>query len=143
MDFNTSHVSINHLKSIIQIKIIRISIHLMFLLILVSGIAGNAAKEISIHLMFLLILFWSRIFCVFASISIHLMFLLIQETIFHSSSRYDFNTSHVSINRAFVFIGFWAICHFNTSHVSINQFTPPQQLVGNDFNTSHVSINLA
>ncbi len=99
LHFNTSHVSIN-LKELQQRKRTDgISIHLMFLLIMVGIVGKHQNKFISIHLMFLLIL-WERI-CRegIVIISIHLMFLLIHNINNNSILLRDFNTSHVSINR--------------------------------------------
>ena len=101
LHFNTSHVSIN-LKELQQRKRTDgISIHLMFLLIMVGIVGKHQNKFISIHLMFLLIRcgadssWWS------GKISIHLMFLLIQKVEYVKWLQWHyFNTSHVSINRA-------------------------------------------
>ena len=54
-DFNTSHVSINRGRKQLRESDIRISIHLMFLLIQASLCSRSPIFVISIHLMFLLI----------------------------------------------------------------------------------------
>ena len=53
--FNTSHVSIKPGIALSIAVLLKISIHLMFLLITVSLPASPPARNISIHLMFLLI----------------------------------------------------------------------------------------
>ena len=98
-----------------------ISIHLMFLLIILEALPQRAWLEISIHLMFLLIRYpirsrWIR--------------------------NIYFNTSHVSINPSCNCGEYDRFYHFNTSHVSINPaiectMCHPEVY----FNTSHVSIN--
>ena len=76
-DFNTSHVSINRKFNKRIHKIMYISIHLMFLLIIFLLLYQHQ---------------WSMI-------SIHLMFLLIGIGEPPELEIYHFNTSHVSINR--------------------------------------------
>ena len=76
-DFNTSHVSINLFRATARAQPLKISIHLMFLLINDHREVREGRFDISIHLMFLLI-------CGDA-------------VLYHK--RYDFNTSHVSINQ--------------------------------------------
>ena len=75
-NFNTSHVSINRLRGLLQSFDIIISIHLMFLLIGMPPYIHTDPRGISIHLMFLLIAILSR----------------------WSRQSGHFNTSHVSIN---------------------------------------------
>ena len=96
--FNTSHVSIN-LRLLPETGILeRISIHLMFLLIIQIHLKGVFPLFISIHLMFLLI-----------GVSSNGILMIMH-----------FNTSHVSINRTQQQSKeVWS--NFNTSHVSINQ----------------------
>ena len=53
--FNTSHVSINRIKSVWYISGFLVSIHLMFLLIYNCPKEQGQNKKVSIHLMFLLI----------------------------------------------------------------------------------------
>ena len=77
LNFNTSHVSIN-LRLLPETGILeRISIHLMFLLIIQIHLKGVFPLFISIHLMFLLI-----------GVSSNGILMIMH-----------FNTSHVSINR--------------------------------------------
>ena len=126
---------------------ILISIHLMFLLIMMYRICIRPTTCISIHLMFLLISSdhcihvlqkyfntshvsinrnWTRKSGSRSIISIHLMFLLIrcrhQSTLRHC----NFNTSHVSINLLRFILSSLATANFNTSHVSINQGARPE-----------------
>ena len=157
----------------------------MFLLILPLVLIRSQKIRISIHLMFLLI--DEAIAVVYDDsnfntshvsinqdtengsapagvISIHLMFLLIG---FSCSSVFSFlhyfNTSHVSINRGKCVLGYFCRLisihlmfllieyleaqgdpqkNFNTSHVSINLFRAGCPCTTNfNFNTSHVSIN--
>ena len=129
--FNTSHVSINHEAQPSAVGRFGISIHLMFLLITSAPDSPSAQNRISIHLMFLLI---------FPKIRKPLIFFD------------NFNTSHVSINRAdagtdcssydisihlmFLLIGCGKLLtacmiHFNTSHVSINRGGPGSIAAGN------------
>ena len=118
--FNTSHVSINPKTTQCLPRAAWISIHPMFLLIYyrneascpsvnfnTSHVSINPAnaleiqtlETISIHPMFLLIFRTVLLLPVLLAISIHPMFLLIPEEEAPSSMEYDFNTSHVSINR--------------------------------------------
>ena len=117
--FNTSHVSIN-LRLLPETGILeRISIHLMFLLIIQIHLKGVFPLFISIHLMFLLIGHSNRVRRSEA-ISIHLMFLLISGQRMHYRIKSNY---------------------FNTSHVSINRKSGGQDHSRRNFNTSHVSIN--
>ena len=78
-DFNTSHVSINP------------PVPWMW----------SLAWWISIHLMFLLIVLHQKWRKIYPHISIHLMFLLIFNGLLSEKMVYkDFNTSHVSINQS-------------------------------------------
>ena len=100
-DFNTSHVSINRNSKPIES---------------VSGSNFNTSP-VSIKTDI------APVKQVFSSISIHLMFLLIISGMAGSNSKlYNFNTSHVSINRNINEARALISQHFNTSHVSINPF---------------------
>ena len=98
-NFNTSHVSINRYDTVYGFCTVRISIHLMFLLIPWWGRKGYYGFNISIHLMFLLILIATTV---------------------HYRWTFYFNTSHVSINLRAKSKRRRLRWYFNTSHVSIN-----------------------
>ena len=120
-NFNTSHVSINpaqdRSKYVIQL---RISIHLMFLLINSAYPTILHSAGISIHLMFLLIARHCLYVFIDISISIHLMFLLIRKI-----KNVKYELYRISIHLMFLLIYFRNFAatirtNFNTSHVSIN-----------------------
>ena len=121
LDFNTSHVSINHTQAIHRVSSSCISIHLMFLLI---RIRGRVRTLIYFHFN-----------------TSHVSINLINFSLFPCLFGY-FNTSHVSINPINSFVLERRINNFNTSHVSINHVLPPSKKKNVEyFNTSHVSIN--
>ena len=97
--FNTSHVSINLLSAAFQIcsklnfNTSHVSINLRI------ACSDGLCKPISIHLMFLLIIISLQDTFNHMHISIHLMFLLISLTIAAMYTDNYFNTSHVSINQ--------------------------------------------
>ena len=97
--FNTSHVSINPQRIMSLTYSIRISIHLMFLLIWRVHHICTCRWCISIHLMFLLITSRSNVYGRITSISIHLMFLLITERCGGFAGR-----SRISIHLMFLLI---------------------------------------
>ena len=143
-DFNTSHVSINLINNGRLPRINTISIHPMFLLIILAGQWNKLVFKISIHPMFLLILIRLRRKKLLSIISIHPMFLLIALGNQRSFRIFpNFNTSHVSINRMAAFMDGIFLNNFNTSHVSINRSKIRRTINSyKNFNTSHVSINL-
>ena len=76
--FNTSHVSINRAYYSTKGGDCKVSIHLMFLLIVSQYFPSTTVTTVSIHLMFLLIVSYLPELLKYSSVSIHLMFLLIQ-----------------------------------------------------------------
>ena len=143
-NFNTSHVSINRVTGCIWREKYRISIHLMFLLIVKTPPNGGNANSdfntshvsinpVSTRLAQPTPYFnTSHVYINQNSeivqrnhrvISIHLMFILIVWKLpYWGSDADNFNTSHVSINRSIRNNPESLINHFNTSHVSINRF---------------------
>ena len=75
-NFNTSHVNVNHLIIVVKGGDIKISIHLMLMLIVVCEQRTHTIK----------------------SISIHLMLMLIRELFKEYPDGNYFNTSHVNVN---------------------------------------------
>ncbi len=75
--FNTSHVSINRAYYSTKGGDCKVSIHLMFLLIVSQYFPSTTVTTVSIHLMFLLIVSYLPELLKYSSVSIHLMFLLI------------------------------------------------------------------
>ncbi len=120
-DFNTSHVSINHTGTLWQGKRSRnfntshVSINLCI------SVRNCILNKISIHLMFLLIIakcLPANCMCLdfnTSHVSINLVLLLYCYT-----QGRNFNTSHVSINPNRQSLSPWWTKNFNTSHVSIN-----------------------
>ena len=141
-----------------------ISIHLMFLLIVVNCKLNHAGLAISIHLMFLLIPFRRSFIAPYSHFNTsHVSINLAKTTGMDTASSY-FNTSHVSINPLLMAMNVLLLSYFNTSHVSINRrwrnrplsifrisihlmflligkFAPKGSGSYMHFNTSHVSIN--
>ena len=83
-NFNTSHVYINRFFEWNAFQPFSISIHLMFILIILCNRLIALDIIISIHLMFILISYVRRCRRRWESISIHLMFILIS---FKTSSK--------------------------------------------------------
>ena len=49
------------------------------------------------------------------------MLMLIKPSSFQENNGYNFNTSHVNVNRSRVIMKGDSLWHFNTSHVNVNQ----------------------
>ncbi len=100
----------------------RISIHLMFILITVTLEQESLVENFNTSHVYInqnseIVQRNHRV------ISIHLMFILIVWKLpYWGSDADNFNTSHVSINRSIRNNPESLINHFNTSHVSINRF---------------------
>ena len=107
MNFNTSHVSINHFPTCRLIRVLCISIHLMFLLI-----CNRHGIPCSCH-------------------NFNTSHVSINHGDFKTLSVLDgdFNTSHVSINQTGYSWQRIAKTYFNTSHVSINHYTASNTVI--------------
>ena len=118
--FNTSHVTV--LQSFTWMMMLQkaVSIHLMLLFYLQTGIQKEGGSTVSIHLMLLFYITAPMAICDLSTVSIHLMLLF-------------YNLKWIVILKKY-------LC-FNTSHVTV--LLPPQLQPGMFlfcFNTSHVTV---
>ena len=119
-NFNTSHVNVNLQVAHIKRVLVRISIHLMLMLIKKGYWRRFYKSSISIHLMLMLIYgVVLQDICLW-TISIHLMLMLIIWHFVVQRSLGDFNTSHVNVNLKSIKKRRYIIINFNTSHVNVN-----------------------
>ena len=121
-DFNTSHVTVYHVPTLVIKNTLSISIHLMLLFIPFLYRKSVRRSAISIHLMLLFISILSF------TLLLNLYFNTSHVTVYHASvfrcQNYllDFNTSHVTVYLYLFSCHCTTPINFNTSHVTVYRF---------------------